>query len=103
MFPIIKNAARDERNFVKKAVNWALRNIGKRNRRLHHDAFQLAKEIQGMDSRAARWIAADAIRELGSTAIRRKLMKQNKGQETAANPKYDRNKKRSHKILRAPR
>lgn len=103
LFPIIKSAARDERNFVKKAVNWALRNIGKRNRRLHHEAFQLAKEIQGMDSRAARWIAADAMRELGSTAIRRKVMKKSKGQDVAITLKHHRNKKRSHRILHTSR
>ena len=78
LFPILKGGASDERNFVKKAVNWALRNIGKRNRRLNNKTLQLAKEIQRMDSRAARWIAADAIRELQNGAVQRKLKKQNK-------------------------
>jgi 3-methyladenine DNA glycosylase AlkD len=71
--PVIIREATDERNFVKKAVNWALRNIGKRNLRLNGAAINAAKEIQRLDSKAARWIAADAIRELESDAIQSKL------------------------------
>lgn len=63
-FPIIKAAATDSRNYVKKAVNWALRQIGKRNAFLHRQAMRIAAEIAKMDSSCARWIAADAIREL---------------------------------------
>jgi 3-methyladenine DNA glycosylase AlkD len=63
---IIKREARDERNFVKKAVNWALRQIGKRNLRLRQAAISTAKQIRHLDSKAARWIAADALRELTS-------------------------------------
>jgi 3-methyladenine DNA glycosylase AlkD len=59
----IEAAACDERNFVRKAVNWALREIGKRNARLRGSAIRAAKRIGGMDSRAARWIASDAMRE----------------------------------------
>ena len=62
--PVIAREATDERNFVKKAVNWALRQIGKRNPRLRRAAIAEAKRIQKLDSRAARWIAADALREL---------------------------------------
>ena len=62
--PVIRREATDERNFVKKAVNWALRQIGKRNPRLLRAAIAEAKRIQKLDSRAARWIAADALREL---------------------------------------
>ncbi|MBI4165617.1 MAG: DNA alkylation repair protein [Acidobacteria bacterium] len=61
---LIKKGATDERNFVKKAVNWALRQIGKRNMVLRQKAMQDAAEIQTMESRSARWIAADALREL---------------------------------------
>jgi len=75
LFPVIIREATDERNFVKKAVNWALRNIGKRNLRLNAAAINTAKEIQRLDSKAARWIAADAIRELESDAIRSRLRK----------------------------
>jgi 3-methyladenine DNA glycosylase AlkD len=71
--PIIKDGAMDERNFVKKAVNWALRSIGKRNANLNRAAMETAKEIQQMDSRAARWVAADALRELESEAVQRKI------------------------------
>ncbi|MDO8635264.1 MAG: DNA alkylation repair protein [Dehalococcoidia bacterium] len=64
LFPLIIREATDERNFVKKAVNWALRNIGKRNLNLNKAAINLAREIQKLDPKAARWIASDAIREL---------------------------------------
>jgi len=63
---IVKRQSTDERNFVKKAVNWALRQIGKRNLRLREAAISTAKQIQRLDSKAARWIAADALRELTS-------------------------------------
>ena len=62
--PLITRGATDERNFVKKAVNWALRQIGKRNAALNRAASATAREIQRIDSRAARWVAADALREL---------------------------------------
>ena len=62
--PLIVEAATDDRNFVKKAVNWALRGIGKRSPRLRQSAIATAKQIRAIDSRAARWIAADALREL---------------------------------------
>lgn len=61
---LVEAAADDDRNFVKKAVNWALRNIGKRNRALRQAAIDAALRIQQQGSRSARWIAADALREL---------------------------------------
>ena len=73
LFPVIIRGATDERNFVKKAVNWALRNIGKRNLSLNKAAINTAREIQRLDSKAARWIASDAIRELESDAIQSRL------------------------------
>jgi 3-methyladenine DNA glycosylase AlkD len=73
LLPVIIRGATDERNFVKKAVNWALRNIGKRNLNLNRAAINTAKEIQRLDSKAARWIAADALRELGGDAIQSRL------------------------------
>ena len=63
-FAAIRAGATDERNFVRKAVNWALRQIGKRNPRLRQRAVQVAKAISRLDSKSARWIAADALREL---------------------------------------
>jgi 3-methyladenine DNA glycosylase AlkD len=62
--PVIRREAADGRNFVKKAVNWALRQIGKRNPRLRRAAIAEAKRIRRMESSSARWIAADALREL---------------------------------------
>ena len=73
--PIIKKQAMDERNFVKKAVNWALRQIGKRNLALNKEALKAAKEIAKFDSKAAQWIAHDAIRELTSKAVFNRLNK----------------------------
>lgn len=63
-FPIIKKYSTDERNFVKKAVNWALRQIGKRNKNLRKQAIKTAEEILKIDSKSAKWIAKDALREL---------------------------------------
>lgn len=65
-FPLIKKYSTDERNFVKKAVNWALRQIGKRNKTLNVQALKVGEEIVKIDSPAAKWIARDAIRELKS-------------------------------------
>ncbi|HZP60315.1 MAG TPA: DNA alkylation repair protein [Opitutaceae bacterium] len=62
--PVIRREATDERNFVKKAVNWALRQIGKRNPRLRRAAIAESRRIRLIDSPAARWIANDALREL---------------------------------------
>lgn len=71
--PIIKRETIDERNFVKKAVNWALRQIGKRNKRLNKLAVKTAKEIQKLDSKSARWIAKDALRELTGEKVQKRL------------------------------
>jgi len=72
--PVIKRETTDDRNYVKKAVNWALRQIGKRNLNLNGKAIKIAKEIQKMDSKTAKWIASDAIRELTSNAVQKKLL-----------------------------
>lgn len=64
LFPIIEREAWDDRNFVKKAVNWALRQIGKRNEALKKLAIQAAERIAQQDTKAARWIAKDALAEL---------------------------------------
>jgi 3-methyladenine DNA glycosylase AlkD len=70
---MIERGADDERNFVRKAVNWALRNIGKRNQKLNRAAIATARRIQKRESRAARWIAADALRELEGKAVQARL------------------------------
>jgi len=72
-FKHIKAAASDERNFVKKAVNWALRQIGKRNLALNKKAIRVAEEIQQFESKTARWVASDALRELKSENVQKRL------------------------------
>ena len=64
LLPVIQREAADNRNFVKKAVNWALRQIGKRNPALKQAAIETARAILLIDSPAARWVANDALREL---------------------------------------
>ncbi len=66
--PLIETAATDDRNEVRKAVNWALRQIGKRNRALHAAALAEAEALLGLDDRTGRWFARDAIRELRNPA-----------------------------------
>jgi 3-methyladenine DNA glycosylase AlkD len=73
LLPLIIRGSTDERNFVKKAVNWALRNIGKRNLNLNQAAISAAKAIKRLDSKAARWVASDTLRELESEAIQSRL------------------------------
>ena len=75
--PIIKKYSTDDRNYVKKAVNWALRNIGKRNINLNKKAIKTAEEILKTENKTARWIAKDAIKELKSEKIQRRLNKNN--------------------------
>ncbi len=74
-FPLIIRESDDNRNFVKKAVNWALRQIGKRNLNLNKKAVEIAYEIKKIDSKSAKWIASDAIRELKSEKIQERLKK----------------------------
>jgi 3-methyladenine DNA glycosylase AlkC len=69
-FPLIKQYEDDKRNFVKKAVNWALRQIGKRNSHLRASALECAYEIRNMDSKAARWVARDALKEFQAKEIK---------------------------------
>lgn len=69
-FDIIKQQSFDERLYVKKAVNWALRNIGKRNVDLHKKAIKIAQEILTYESKSAKWIAKDALKELQSSNVK---------------------------------
>jgi 3-methyladenine DNA glycosylase AlkD len=73
--PILERESTDNRNLVKKAVNWALRQIGKRNLNLNKMAIKAAEGIQQIDSKSAKWIASDAIRELTSDAVKQRLSK----------------------------
>ena len=71
--PVVIGGASDSRNFVKKAVNWSLRQIGKRNLKLNEAAVSTALKIQKIDSGAAKWIASDALRELKSSQVLKRL------------------------------
>ena len=75
LLPVIRAQAIDERNYVKKAVSWALRQIGKRSSGLNSRAIRTAEQIERIDSRAARWVARDALRELRSDAVQARLRK----------------------------
>jgi 3-methyladenine DNA glycosylase AlkD len=75
LLPVIRAQAIDERNYVKKAVSWALRQIGKRSSGLNSQAIRTAEQIERIDSRAARWVARDALRELRSDAVQARLRK----------------------------
>ena len=72
-FPFIQKFAHDDRTPVKKAVSWALRQIGKRNIRLNEKAIEIGKRIKEMDCKSARWIASDVLRELQSEAVQQRL------------------------------
>jgi 3-methyladenine DNA glycosylase AlkD len=72
-FSLIRGEAQDKRNTVKKAVNWALRQIGKRNMNLNREAIKVAQDIKEMNSKDARWIASDALRELTSEAVQKRV------------------------------
>src|SRR5260370_4905419 len=71
---VVERESDDDRHFVKKAVNWALRNIGKRNLQLNREAIGVAEKLRKRESRAARWIAADGLPELRSEAVQRRLL-----------------------------
>ena len=70
---LIEKHSTDPRNFVRKAVNWALRNIGKRNARCHPPVLALAQKLGTSDDKTARWIGKDAVRELTSEKILKRL------------------------------
>lgn len=72
-FEIIKEGSKDNRNFVKKSVNWALRQIGKSNLENNKKAIELAYEILEMDNKASKWVARGAIKELESEKVQSKL------------------------------
>ena len=74
-FEIIKEGSTDNRNFVKKSVNWALRQIGKSNADNNKKALKLAYEILEIDNKASKWVARSAIRELESEKVQKKLIK----------------------------
>ena len=71
--PLIAEHASDPRNFVKKAVNWALRQIGKRSVACHGPALELAERLAVSEDRTKRWIGKDAARELSDAGLRARL------------------------------
>jgi len=82
--PVITRESTDERPYVKKAVNWALRQIGKRDRLLNEAAIRTAIRISKKESKSARWIASDALRELRSESVQKRL--QSKSRRPAGRP-----------------
>lgn len=78
MFDLIEREAWDDRNFVRKAVNWALRQIGKRNEHLRLKAIQTAERILEQNTKSARWIANDALRELNNEKVIARTLKSKK-------------------------
>src|SRR5262245_25158150 len=73
--PLVERAATDERNFVKKGVSWALRGIGRRSRDLNKASVALSEKLCDSESAAARWVGRDALKELTSQAVLRRLKK----------------------------
>jgi 3-methyladenine DNA glycosylase AlkD len=73
LFSLIIEESIDNRNYVKKSVNWALRHIGKKNIHLNRRAIEIAEEIHKIDSKSARWIASDALRELKSEKVQKRF------------------------------
>jgi 3-methyladenine DNA glycosylase AlkD len=73
--PLIEKAAGDERNFVKKGVNWALRGVGRRSAALNKASIALARKLAERPEPAPRWIGKDALRELGGAAVQKRLKK----------------------------
>ena len=76
---LIEREATDGRNFVKKAVNWSLRSIGKRSPRLNREAIAVARRLAASDDPASRWVGKDALRELTSPAVQRRLERKRPG------------------------
>jgi 3-methyladenine DNA glycosylase AlkD len=76
--PLIEKAAGDERNFVKKGVNWALRGVGRRSAALNKASIALARKLAERPEPAPRWIGKDALRELGGAAVQKRLKKKKK-------------------------
>lgn len=73
--PVIERESTDGRNYVRKAVNWALRAIGKRNSHLNNRSVELSRKLSGAENKTARWIGKDALRELTSDKVRQRLQR----------------------------
>lgn len=86
LLPLIEQGAHDERNFVKKSVNWALRSIGKRSLALNKAAIATAKRLAQSDEASCRWVGKDALRELAGPKVQAQLLKKNRGKEPGRSP-----------------
>jgi 3-methyladenine DNA glycosylase AlkD len=86
LLPVIRREAGDDRDYVRKVVNWALRQIGKRCRRLNAAATACAREIQADGTKAGRWVVSDALRELTGAAVQAKLARGGKGTSEGVSP-----------------
>lgn len=82
--PLVEQAADDDRNFVKKAVNWALRSIGKRSLALNAAATEVAQRLAASNDASSRWVGKDALREISSAAVKKRLEKKGKGTQKSA-------------------
>jgi 3-methyladenine DNA glycosylase AlkD len=80
--PMIIRQSADDRNLVKKAVNWALRQIGKRNAKLNKKCIQISRRLAGSDSKSSRWIGRDALRELRSAPVQARIRRKGLGSGT---------------------
>lgn len=76
--PLLEKKADDERNFIRKAVSWSLRQVGKRSSYLNGLAIESAERMKTQDSKTARWIASDALRELKSDQVQERLKRKQK-------------------------
>jgi 3-methyladenine DNA glycosylase AlkD len=85
LLPLIEQGARDERNSVKKAVNWALRQIGKRNLELHAAALALAKQLSESKEDTCRWIGRNALRKLASADVRLRMVRKERSRRCSPN------------------
>jgi 3-methyladenine DNA glycosylase AlkD len=83
---LIRDAADDERKFVKKGVNWALRSVGQRSRALHSAAIAVASELAESDSPAARWAGRDALRDLKRPIVGQRIRRRNSAGHLLAKP-----------------
>ena len=81
LLPLVEKAALDERNFVKKSVNWALRSLGKRSLELNRKSIEVAERLAARAESAPRWVGKDALRELKSASVARRLQARQRGIE----------------------
>jgi 3-methyladenine DNA glycosylase AlkD len=97
LLPIIEREAGDRRNYVRKAVTWALRQIGKRNVHLNRQAIRTAERILQKGPRSGRWVASDALRELGAESVRARLRRRGSGSNGSSASTLDESMRQAHR------